>query len=49
MAAQNFPGNTIHEMDNLDVLRGMNPETVDLIATDPPFNKNLRDESNHPG
>ena len=26
-------------MDNLDVLRGMNSETVDLIATDPPFNK----------
>ena len=25
--------------DNLDVLRGMNSETVDLIATDPPFNK----------
>ena len=25
-------------MDNLDVLRGMNSETVDLIATDPPFN-----------
>lgn len=26
--------------DNLDFLRGMNSETVDLIATDPPFNKN---------
>ncbi len=26
-------------MDNLDVLRGMNSKTVDLIATDPPFNK----------
>ena len=38
MAYQNFPNNTIYELDNLDVLRGMNSETVDLIATDPPFN-----------
>ena len=35
---QNFPENTLYELDNLDVLRGMNSETVDLIATDPPFN-----------
>ena len=35
---QNFPDNTLYEMDNLDVLRGMNSQTVDLIATDPPFN-----------
>ena len=35
---QNFPDNTLYELDNLDVLRGMNSETVDLIATDPPFN-----------
>ena len=39
MAAQNFPDNVLYNMDNLDVLRGMNSETVDLIATDPPFNK----------
>lgn len=38
-AKQNFPDNVLYEMDNLDVLRGMNSETVDLIATDPPFNK----------
>ena len=38
MAEQNFPDNTIYELDNLEVLRGMNSETVDLIATDPPFN-----------
>ena len=38
MAEQNFPDNTIYELDNLDVLRGMNSGTVDLIATDPPFN-----------
>lgn len=35
---QNFPDNTLYEMDNIDVLRGMNSQTVDLIATDPPFN-----------
>lgn len=35
---QNFRDNTFYEMDNLIVLRGMNSETVDLIATDPPFN-----------
>ena len=39
MADQNFPDNVLYNMDNLDVLRGMNSETVDLIATDPPFNK----------
>ena len=38
MAEQNFPDNILYEMDNIDVLRGMNSETVDLIATDPPFN-----------
>ena len=38
MAEQNFQDNTIYELDNLDVLRGMNSETIDLIATDPPFN-----------
>lgn len=38
METQNFPDNTLYEMDNLIVLRGMNSETVDLIATDPPFN-----------
>ena len=35
---QNYPDNALHEMDNLEVLRGMNSDTVDLIATDPPFN-----------
>ncbi|MYA93320.1 MAG: hypothetical protein F4Y30_07890 [Chloroflexi bacterium] len=38
MAEQNFPDNVIYELDNLLVLRGMNSETIDLIATDPPFN-----------
>ena len=39
MAEQNFPDRVLYNMDNLEVLRGMNDETVDLIATDPPFNK----------
>ncbi len=37
-ANQNFPNNVLYEADNLDILRGMNSDTVDLIATDPPFN-----------
>ena len=35
----NWKNRTLYRRDNLDVLRGMNSETVDLIATDPPFNK----------
>ena len=31
-------------MDNLAALRGMNSSTVDLIATDPPFNTGLNRE-----
>ena len=38
MAQQNFPDNILYEMDNLEILRGMNSETIDLIATDPPYN-----------
>lgn len=34
---QNFPDNILYEMDNLEVLRGLNSETIDLIATDPPY------------
>jgi len=39
-AAPNFANRTLYHGDNLDFLRGMNSETVHLIATDPPFNKN---------
>ena len=35
----NFRSRTLFHGDNLDFLRGMNSETVHLIATDPPFNK----------
>ena len=36
----NFQNRTLYHGDNLDFLRGMDSETVHLIATDPPFNKN---------
>ena len=36
----NFHNRTLFHGDNLAFLRGMNSETVHLIATDPPFNKN---------
>ena len=39
MTAANFQNRTLFHGDNLVVLRGMDSETVDLIATDPPFNK----------
>ncbi len=39
MTAPNFRNRTLYHGDNLPVLRGMNSASVDLIATDPPFNK----------
>ena len=39
MAEPNFRNRTLYHGDNLESLRGMNSETVDLIATDPSFNK----------
>ena len=36
----NFANRTIWTGDNLDILRGMNSECVDLIYLDPPFNSN---------
>jgi len=35
----NFKNRTLYHYDNLNVLRGINSETIDLIATDPPYNK----------
>ena len=40
MTIPNFADKTIWTGDNLDVLRGMNSECVDLIYLDPPFNSN---------
>ena len=36
----NFGDKTVWPGDNLDVLRGMNSECVDLVYLDPPFNSN---------
>ena len=40
MAAQNWSNRTLWTADNLDIMRGMNSDTVDLIYLDPPFNSN---------
>ena len=40
MAEPNFADKTIWTGDNLEILRGMNSECVDLIYLDPPFNSN---------
>ena len=37
---ENFVNRTIFTGDNLNVLRGMNSDSVDLIYLDPPFNSN---------
>ncbi len=42
MTACNVPNRTIFCGDNLDVLRGINSECIDLIYLDPPFNKNKK-------
>ena len=39
MAERNFDNRTLFHGDNLSFLQGMNSGTVNLIATDPPFNK----------
>lgn len=38
MAEPNWNNRTLFVADNIRVLRGMNSESVDCIATDPPFN-----------
>ena len=38
--APNFADKTIWTGDNLDIMRGLNSESVDLIYLDPPFNSN---------
>ena len=40
MTSPNFANRTLWTGDNLDILRGMNSECVDLIYLDPPFNSN---------
>lgn len=38
MAEPNWKNKTIWTGDNLEIMRGMNSESVDLIYLDPPFN-----------
>ena len=45
MVAPNFADKTIWTGDNLDILRGINSECVDLIYLDPPFNSNRNYEA----
>ena len=33
---------TLFIADNLEILRGIDSESIDLIATDPPFNKGVK-------
>ena len=38
MSNRNYPPRSLCQGDNLDFLRAVNSESIDLIATDPPFN-----------
>ena len=40
MSGPNWSNRTLWTGDNLDIMRGMNSESVDLIYLDPPFNSN---------
>lgn len=40
MTEPNWRNRTLWTGDNLDIMRGMNSDTVDLIYLDPPFNSN---------
>lgn len=40
MAEPNWKNRTLFTGDNLDVMRGMNSESIDLVYLDLPFNSN---------
>ena len=40
MGTSNFKNRTMWTGDNLDIMRGMNSSSIDLIYLDPPFNSN---------
>ncbi|MDE2750760.1 MAG: DNA methyltransferase [Chloroflexota bacterium] len=42
MAVPNYENRTLFESDNLPILLGMDSDTVDLVATDPPFKKDKK-------
>ena len=41
MSEVNWENRTLFQGDNLDIMRGMNSNSVHLIATDPPFQKGM--------
>ena len=43
--APNFANRIMWTRDNLDVLRGLNSDSVDLVYADPPFNSNKNYEA----
>ena len=43
--APNFANRTMWTRDNLDILRGLNSESIDLVYADPPFNSNKNYEA----
>ena len=45
VVAPNFVNRTMWTRDNLDVLRGLNSESIDLVYADPPFNSNKNYEA----
>lgn len=45
----NFSSRTIWVGDNLDIMRGMNGDTVDMIYLDPPLNSKRNNKSPHSG
>ena len=46
--APNFANRTMWTQDNLDVLRGLNSESIDLVYADPPSNSNRRTPQTRP-
>ena len=45
MGSLNFANRTVWTADNLDVMRGINSDCIDLIYLDPPFNSNRNYEA----
>ncbi len=48
MTTPNWSNRTMWTGDNLDIMRGMNSESVDLIYLDPPFNSNRNYAASEP-
>ena len=42
MLQANIKNRTVFTNDNLEIMRGINSNSIDLIYLDPPFNKNKK-------